>query len=246
MCKIKVIPLIAISFLICSSISHARTIFFPSGIKTIDIPENIYTLYTASTPSKKNLPSQYIILGIQNEEVLLYDGEENKVKGIPLNKTPEHIKNAAIKLQKKLKETVYIKNIFPQGVLPEFLNYLPSDYTPIRMGKLPTIINKGEITLLPGVWTSFTQYTSPVIIRKPGKKFHIAIIYESKGITPRINPVRPIGLFKPLMQYRKNTTGWKTQIDIWEINSKLVEIELSNRRLDKTYKIKNIKIYVLN
>ena len=102
----------------------AKTVFFPEGPKSFDIgiPFAVHTL-----PETKNgLPVQIAILGIEGSSISVYDGNSQKeIKRLGADKVPEAIVEKAEGFRKIQDE--YLTNIFPQGTLPDMINFIPGE-----------------------------------------------------------------------------------------------------------------------
>lgn len=214
----------------------------------IEIPKKLYTTKSFIN-SNSNTLNKNFIFGIQNSEILLLDDKKDQstvdLKSIPFKKNKKSIQIKALSLQKKLNNSIYKKNIFPQGTLPDFINFLPNNFRITRSCKNNIKIEKGEIVFPEAKWNVFCKISSPILIDGPNKNYFIIIKYKAKGFHPKNPPIRPNNQITPLLKYRNNNSEWNTQIDIWRINSKLIDLQLINRRIKSEYRIKELGIYII-
>lgn len=244
----KLITLLILSHIIVLINLNAYTLF--SHDFNGKIPKKLYTTHTVIEKDKL-LPLQTFIFGVQNSEIVILNkkstpkrSESLKLEGIPFNESSKNIKAKALNIQKKLEKDIYTKNIFPQGVLPNFINYIPDNFKILRDNVNKIKVENGAFIFSKGEWNIFSKISSPLLINGINKDYYIVIKYESKGIHPLTPPIRPNKQSVPLLKYRNNNE-WGTQIDIWRVNSKLVDVELTNRRVEEEYRIKNLKVYVI-
>ena len=219
----------------------AKTVFFPNGPQEFNtgVPFSIY-----NAPSlKKGLPVQLAVLGKDENSILVYDGNNNRIKRIDLSKAPEELVKKAESLE-EIHKTL-LENIFIQGTLPEFINFLPGEFKNNSSNKEISVKN-GVFHISKNDGKNSGTVSSTILINTDTK--FLLIKFEAKSDIPKQNRIvielNPIGRY-PLYQTNDITQKWSTQWIIFPPRSTIVRIKITNKHADGNIQLKNIRIYPL-